>query len=182
MCVVKFSPRGESETATEHCRYIVPTARKIYRTFDKMKTTYGNDAHTANTKANIWRTVQRNIKSKGDMMSPMTTEKTEGCGNQRDILSLQKGYMDVRFMFGTKSTNSSATFNLARSIKHFVIAGRKFDENFCILPLYGRDTQLASRKTCRTVKTLLMYTTDIVLRVTTLAGKCGFNRRARSRR
>jgi hypothetical protein len=38
-------------------------------------------------------------------------------------------------MFGTMSTN--ATFNLAQSIKHFIIAGRQFDKNFCILPLYG---------------------------------------------
>jgi hypothetical protein len=75
------SPRGESETATEHCRYIVPTARKIYRTFNKMKTTYGNDAYTANAKINSWRTVRRNRQSKGYMMSPMTTEQTEGGGN-----------------------------------------------------------------------------------------------------
>jgi hypothetical protein len=40
-------------------------------------------------------------------------------------------------MFETKSTTASATFNLARSIKQFIIAGRQFDENFCILPLYG---------------------------------------------
>jgi hypothetical protein len=100
------STRGESGTATEHCRYIVPTARNIYITFDKMKTTYGNDANTANAKVNSWRTVRRNRQLKGAMMSPMTTKHTEGGGNQRDSLSLQKGYMDVRFMFGTKSTNS----------------------------------------------------------------------------
>jgi hypothetical protein len=40
-------------------------------------------------------------------------------------------------MFGTKSTAASATFNLARSLKVFIIAGRQFDENFCLLPLYG---------------------------------------------
>jgi hypothetical protein len=40
-------------------------------------------------------------------------------------------------MFATKSTAASATFNLARSTKHFIIAGRQFDEDFCILPLYG---------------------------------------------
>jgi hypothetical protein len=40
-------------------------------------------------------------------------------------------------MFGTKTTHSSATFNLTRSIKNFVISGRHFDENFCILLLYG---------------------------------------------
>jgi hypothetical protein len=70
-------------------------------------------------------------------MSPMTTGETEGGGNQRDSLCLQKRYLDVSFMFGTKSTTTSATFNLARSIKQFIIAGRQFDENFCILPLYG---------------------------------------------
>jgi hypothetical protein len=57
-------------------------------------------------------------------MSPMTTGENEGNGNHRDILCLQKGYLDVRFMLGTKSTNASATFNLTRSIKHFIIAGR----------------------------------------------------------
>jgi hypothetical protein len=31
---------------------------------------------------------------------------------------------------------ASATFNLARSIKQFIITGRQFNENFCILPLY----------------------------------------------
>jgi hypothetical protein len=40
-------------------------------------------------------------------------------------------------MFATKSTAASATFNLARSMKNFIIASRQFDENFCILPLYG---------------------------------------------
>jgi hypothetical protein len=70
-------------------------------------------------------------------MSPMTTGETEGGGNQRDSLCLQKGYIDVHFMFGTKSTTASTTFNLARSIKQFIIAGRQFDKNFCILPLYG---------------------------------------------
>jgi hypothetical protein len=32
---------------------------------------------------------------------------------------------------------ASATFNLARSLKSFIIAGRQFDANFCLLPLYG---------------------------------------------
>jgi hypothetical protein len=40
-------------------------------------------------------------------------------------------------MFATMLTAASATFNLARSMKHFIIAGRQFDENFCILPLYA---------------------------------------------
>jgi hypothetical protein len=77
------------------------------------------------------------------MMSPITAEQTEGSGKQRDILSLQKGYMDVLFMFGTKSTKSSTTFNIARSIKNFVIAGRQFDENFCTLPLYGEGNPIS---------------------------------------
>jgi hypothetical protein len=70
-------------------------------------------------------------------MSRRTTEDNQGGGNQRDSLCLQKGYLDVRFMFGTKSTVASATFNLARSLKAFIIADRQFDENFCLLPLYG---------------------------------------------
>jgi hypothetical protein len=102
-----------------------------------MKTTCDNGANTANAKATSWRTVQHNTQSTVDMMSPLTTGETEGGGKHRDSLSLQKGYLDVRFMFGTKSTAASATFNLAWSIKQFIIAGRQFDENFCILPLYG---------------------------------------------
>jgi hypothetical protein len=66
-----------------------------------------------------------------------TTEDSQGGGNQRDSLCLQKGNLDVRFMFVTKLPAASATFNLARSMKDFIIAGRQFDENFCILPLYG---------------------------------------------
>jgi hypothetical protein len=131
------STRGESETATEHCRYIVPTVRKNYPTFDNTKTTFGNGANTAHAKGNSWRTVKHNKQSKEDMMSPMTAGETEGGGNQGDSMCLHKGYLDIRSMFGTKSTNASATFNLARSIKHFIITGRQFDENFCILPLYG---------------------------------------------
>jgi hypothetical protein len=70
-------------------------------------------------------------------MSPKTTEDTQGGSNKRDSLCLQKGYLDVRFMFATKSTAAFATFNLARSTKNFIIAGRQFDKNFCILPIYG---------------------------------------------
>jgi hypothetical protein len=40
-------------------------------------------------------------------------------------------------MFATKSPAASATFNLLRSMKDFIIAGRQFNENFCILPIYG---------------------------------------------
>jgi hypothetical protein len=69
-------------------------------------------------------------------MSRRTTEDAQGGGDQSDRLCLQKGYLDVRFMVG-KSTSASATFNLARSLKSFIIAGRQFDENFCLLPLYG---------------------------------------------
>jgi hypothetical protein len=71
------------------------------------------------------------------MISPKTTGETEGGGNHRDSLCLQKGYLDVRFMFATKLTTASATFNLVWSIKQFIIASRQFNENFCILPLYG---------------------------------------------
>jgi hypothetical protein len=111
--------------------------RKLYPTFDKMKMTFGNGAKTATAKENSWRTVQRNKQSTRDMMSPKTTGETEGGGSQRDSMCLQKGYLDVRFMFATKSTTASATFNLARSINHFIISGRQFDKNFCILPLCG---------------------------------------------
>jgi hypothetical protein len=102
-----------------------------------MKTTFRNGERTTTTTANSWRTVQRNKQSTRDMMSPKTIGDTQGGGNQRDSLCLQKGYIDVRFMFATKSTAASATFNLARSMKNFIIAGRQFDENVCILPLYG---------------------------------------------
>jgi hypothetical protein len=71
------------------------------------------------------------------MMSRQTTEDNQGGTNQRDSLCLQKGFLDVRFMFGTKSTAASAMFNLARSLKKCIIAGRQFDKNFCILPIYG---------------------------------------------
>jgi hypothetical protein len=76
-------------------------------------------------------------------MSPMTTGETEGGGNQRDSLCLQKGYLGVRVMFATKSMTASATLNLARSIKQFIIAGRQFDENFCILLLYGEGNPIS---------------------------------------
>jgi hypothetical protein len=92
-----------------------------------MKTTFGNGANTATMKANSWRTVQRNKQSTRDMMSPMTTGETEGGSNQRDSLCLQKGYLDVRFMFATKLTMASATFNLVRSINQFIIAGRQLN-------------------------------------------------------
>jgi hypothetical protein len=102
-----------------------------------MKTTFGNGAKTATAKSNSWRPVQRNKQSTRYMMSPNTTGETEGGGNQRDSLCLQKGYLDVQFTFATESTAVSATFNLARSINQFIIAGRQFDENFCFIPLYG---------------------------------------------
>jgi hypothetical protein len=101
-----------------------------------MKMSFGN-GKTATATANSWRTVQRNKQSARDMMSRKTTKDNQGGGNQRYNLCLQKGYLDVRFMFATKSPAASATFNLARSMKDFIIAGRQFDENFRILPLYG---------------------------------------------
>jgi hypothetical protein len=101
-----------------------------------MKTSFGN-GKTATATANSWRTVQRNKQSERDMIYRQTTEENQGGGNQRDSLCLQKGYLDVRFMFATKSSAASVTFNLARSMKEFIIADRQFDENLCILPIYG---------------------------------------------
>jgi hypothetical protein len=127
----------ESELATKHCRYVVPTERKLHPRLDnEMMTAFGN-GKTATTTANSWRTVQRNKQSSREMISRQTTEDNQGDGNQRDSLCLQKGYLDVRFMFATKSPAASATFNLARSMKEFIIADRQLDKNFCILPLYG---------------------------------------------
>jgi hypothetical protein len=124
----------ESELATKHCRYVVPTEIKLHPTFDNEKKTSFGNGKTATVTAKSWRTVQRNKQSVRDMLSRQTTEDNQVDGNQRDSLCLQKGYLDVRFMFATKS---SATFNLARSMKEFIISGRQFDENLCILPLYG---------------------------------------------
>jgi hypothetical protein len=76
-------------------------------------------------------------------MSRRTTEDAQGGDDQSDRLCLQKGYIDVCLMVG-KSTSASATFNLARSLKPFITAGRHFDSNFCLLPLYG-DGNLLSR-------------------------------------
>jgi hypothetical protein len=103
---------------------------------DEMKTSLGN-GKTVTATASSWRTVQRNKQSAREMISRKTTEDNQGGGNQRNSLCLQKGYLDVRFMFATKSPAASATFNLARSMKEFIISGRQLDENFCILPLYG---------------------------------------------
>jgi hypothetical protein len=94
--------------------------------------------HTAT--ANSWRTVQGRKpitkQSTSDTMYRRTTEDAKGGGDQGDRLCLQKGYLDVRFMVG-KQTSASATFNLAKSLKAFIIAGRQFDASFCLLPLYG---------------------------------------------
>jgi hypothetical protein len=76
-------------------------------------------------------------------MSQQTTEDAKGGGDQSDRLCLQKGYLNVRFMVG-KQTSVSAIFNLAKSLKAFIIAGRQFDADFCLLPLYG-DGNLISR-------------------------------------
>jgi hypothetical protein len=100
-----------------------------------MKTSFDN-GKTATATANSWRTVQVRKQSTRDTMSRRAPEDSQGGGDQRDSLCLQKGYLDVRFMFG-KSMSASATFNLARSLKSFIIAGRQFDNNFCLLPLYG---------------------------------------------
>jgi hypothetical protein len=111
-----------------------------------MKNTIDNGIHQTAT-ANRWRTVQgrkpMTKQSTSDTISRRTTEDarrtTEDAksgGDQSDRLCLQKGYLDVRFMVG-KQTSASATFNLAKSLKAFIIAGRQFDANFCLLPLYG---------------------------------------------
>jgi hypothetical protein len=42
-----------------------------------------------------------------------------------------------------KSASASATFNLAKSLKAFIIAGRQFDTNFFLLPLYGDGNPLS---------------------------------------
>jgi hypothetical protein len=111
----------------------------------KMKNTIDNGNHQTST-ANIWRTVQ-GIKqltkqSTSDTMSRWTTEDAKGGNDQSDRLCLQKGYLNVHFMVG-KQTSASATFNLARSLKAFIMAGRQFDMNFCLLPLYGDGNPLS---------------------------------------
>jgi hypothetical protein len=88
----------------------------------------------ATATANSWRTVQGGKQSTSDMMSRRTTEDAQDGDDQSDRLCLQKGYLDFRFMVG-KSTSASATFNLARSLNAFIIAGRKFDASFCLFPL-----------------------------------------------
>jgi hypothetical protein len=71
-----------------------------------------------------------------------TTKDAKGGGDQSDRLCLQKGYLNVHFMVG-KSTSASATFNLARLLKSFIITGRQFNANFCLLPLYGDGNPLS---------------------------------------
>jgi hypothetical protein len=104
-----------------------------------MKNTIDNGNQQTAT-ANSWRTVQGRKpitkQSTSDTMSRRNTEDAKGGGDQSDRLYLQKGYLDVRFMVG-KQTSASATFNLAKSLKAFIIEGRQFDANFCLLPLYG---------------------------------------------
>jgi hypothetical protein len=85
---------------------------------------------------------QQKKQSTSDTMSRRTTEDAKGGGDQSDRLCLQKGYLDVRFMVG-KQTSASATFNLARSLKLFIIAGRQFDAHFCLIPLYGDGKRLS---------------------------------------
>jgi hypothetical protein len=108
--------------------YVLHSTKKMKHSIDNGK--------PATATANSWRKVQGGKQSTSDTMSRRTTEDAQGGGDQSDRLCLQKGYLDVRFMVG-KSTLASATFNLARSLKAFIIAGRQFDANFCLLPLYG---------------------------------------------
>jgi hypothetical protein len=58
--------------------------KSTVQTSDKMKTTYGNEARTANAKVNNWKTVRRNTQYQGAMQSSMTTGHSDGGGNQRD--------------------------------------------------------------------------------------------------
>jgi hypothetical protein len=133
----------ESELATKHCRNVVPTEIKLHPTFDdEIKNSFGN-GKTATATANSWRTVQTNKQSARDTMHRQTTEDNQGGGSQIYSLCLHKGYLDVRFVLGTKSTAASATFNLARSLKAFTISGRQFDENFFLLPLYGDENPIS---------------------------------------
>jgi hypothetical protein len=109
----------------------------------------------ATATANSWRTVQGGKQSTRDTMSRRTTEDAQGGGDQSDRLCLQKGYLDVRFMVG-KSTSALATFNLARSLKAFIIAGRQFDENFCLLLLYGDVKPLSKPQDVKNSKDAIM--------------------------
>jgi hypothetical protein len=45
-----------------------------------------------------------------------------------------------------KSTLTSATFNLARLLKAFIIAVTQFDANLCLLPLYGDGNPLRKQQ------------------------------------
>jgi hypothetical protein len=111
----------------------------------KMKNSIDNGNHPTAT-ANIWLTVQgrkqQTKQSTSDTMSLRTTKDAKGGGDQSDRLCLQKGYLDIQFMVG-KQTLASATFNLARSLRSFIIAGRQLDAKFCLLPLYGDGNPLS---------------------------------------
>jgi hypothetical protein len=95
---------------------------------------------TAGARSRAESSKQKNQQS--DTMSRRTTEDAKGGGDQNDRLCLQKGYLNVRFMVG-KQTSASATFNLARSLKSFIIAGRQFEANFCLLSLHGDGNPLS---------------------------------------
>jgi hypothetical protein len=120
----------------------------------KMKTSIDNGIPPTAT-ANSWRTdqgrKQQTKQSTSDTMSRRTTEDAKGGGDQSECLCLQKGYLDVRFMVG-KPTSALATFNLARSLKSFIIPGRQLDANFCLLPLYGDVNPLSRPQDVRNSK------------------------------
>jgi hypothetical protein len=68
----------------------------------------------------------------------MATDTASAGSHQGDSLCLQKGYIDLCFMTSSKNVNRNGkTFNLDRSIKSLVIAGRQFNDQFAILSLYG---------------------------------------------
>jgi hypothetical protein len=87
---------------------------------------------------NDWQTVAHNKKSKSVSQARITTDTVSAGSHQGDSLCLQKGYIDLGFMTSSKSVNKNGKkFNLTRSIKSLVIAGRQFEDQFAILPLYG---------------------------------------------
>jgi hypothetical protein len=103
-----------------------------------MKTIYSNEAHTSNSKVNNCRTVQNGRQSKRASPINTSTDTSYVKPNQGDSLNLQKWFVDLRFTTSRKNVKKNVKkFNLARSLKDFIVAGRQFKKGFAILPLYG---------------------------------------------
>jgi hypothetical protein len=62
------------------------------------------------------------------------TAINENTGEGRTLS--QVSCINLRFMFQTRK-NNKVVFHLAQSLKDFVAAGKAFDHDFSILPLYG---------------------------------------------